>query len=129
MEQSKFSYKLTFWFILIENGGKQKRKSTLRVKINQFCDGLCDTMRSSYVIDKMGGVKLPHPLLKSMGSVIWNNFLECRSKRPTLFARQNDFYALFASNKTKHILNKHFACSCSDTIYSKSIKKNKKNRF
>ena len=82
-------------------------------------------MRSSYVIDKMGGVKLPHPLLESMGSVIWNNFLEYRSEQPTLFARQNDFYALFVSNKTKHILNRHFSCSCSDTIYSKSIKKNK----
>ena len=62
--QSKFSYELTFWFISIENGGKQKSKTTLRVAINQICDGLRDTMRSSYTIDKMWGVKLPHPLLK-----------------------------------------------------------------
>ena len=34
MGQSKCSYKLTFWFILIENGGKQKSKYTLRVEIN-----------------------------------------------------------------------------------------------
>ena len=38
MGQSKFSYELTFWFILIENGGKQKSKNTLGVEINQFCD-------------------------------------------------------------------------------------------
>ena len=39
MGQSKFSYELMFWFISIENGGKQKRKNTLRVEINQFCAG------------------------------------------------------------------------------------------
>ena len=39
MGQNKFSYELTFWFISIENGGKQKSKNTLRVEINQFCDG------------------------------------------------------------------------------------------
>ena len=37
--QSKFNDKLTFWFISIENGGKQKWKNSLRVEINQFCDG------------------------------------------------------------------------------------------
>ena len=39
MGQSKYSYKLTFWFILIENRGKQKSKNTLKVEINQLCDG------------------------------------------------------------------------------------------
>ena len=39
MGQSQFSNELTFWFISIENGGKQKSKNTLRVEINQFCDG------------------------------------------------------------------------------------------
>ena len=34
--QSKFSYELTFWFISIKNGGKQKSKNTLRVEINQI---------------------------------------------------------------------------------------------
>ena len=38
MGQSKLSYELTFWFILIKNSGKQKSKNTLRVEINQFCD-------------------------------------------------------------------------------------------
>ena len=38
MGQSKLSYELTFWFISIENGGKQKSKNTLGVEINQFCD-------------------------------------------------------------------------------------------
>ena len=36
MGQSKFSYELTFWFISIVNGGKQKSKNTLRVALNQF---------------------------------------------------------------------------------------------
>ena len=37
--QSRFNYELTFWLISIENGGKHKSKNTLRVEINQFCDG------------------------------------------------------------------------------------------
>ena len=64
MEQSKFSYGLMFWFILIKNSGKHKSKNTLRVEINQFCDSLCDTMKSSYAVDNIWGVKLPHPLLE-----------------------------------------------------------------
>ena len=39
MGQRKFSYELMFWFISVENGSKQKSKNTLRVEINQFCDG------------------------------------------------------------------------------------------
>ena len=72
--------------------------------------------------------KLSYPthFLKSRGSVIGNNFLEYRTEQATLFARRNDFYALFATNKAKHILNRLFSCSCGDTIYSKSIKKNRK---
>ena len=64
MGQSKFSYKLTFWFNWIKNSGKQRSKNTLIVEIIQFCDSKRDTMRSSCAIDKMDGVKLPHPLLK-----------------------------------------------------------------
>ena len=74
----------------------------------------------------MGGVKLPHPLLEKRGSVIMNNFLEYRTLQAPIFARRNNFYALFATNKAKHLLNRHFSCSSSDTIYSKSIKKNRK---
>ena len=37
MGQSNFSYELTFWFISIENGCKQK--NTLKVEIIQFFDG------------------------------------------------------------------------------------------
>ena len=72
------------------------------------------------------GLSYPTHLLKSRSSVIRNNFLEYRTEQATLFARRNDFYALFVTNKAKHILNRHFSCSCSDTIYSKSIKKNRK---
>ena len=75
---------------------------------------------------KCEGLSYPSPFLKSRGSVIRNNFHEYRTKQATLLARWNDFYALFATNKAKHKLNGHFSCSCSDTIYSKSIKKNRK---
>ena len=83
-------------------------------------------MKSSYVIDKMCGVKLPHPLLEIRGSVIRNDFLEYRTNKATHFVQQNDFYALLAINKAKHILNRLFSCSCSDTIYGKSIKETRK---
>ena len=64
MEQSTFSYESTFYFISIENGDKQKNKTTLRVEVNQNYDVLRDTMRSSYANDKIWVVKLPHPLLE-----------------------------------------------------------------
>ena len=57
--------------------------------------------------------------LKNRGSVIRNNFLEYRNKQATFFAQRNDFYALFATNKARHILNRYFSCSCSDRIYLK----------
>ena len=76
---------------------------------------------------KCEGLSYPTHFLKSRGSVIRNIFPEYRAKQATLFARWNDFYALFATNKAKHILNGHFSCSCSDSIYSKSIKKNRKS--
>ena len=75
---------------------------------------------------KYEGLSYPTHFLKSRGSVIRNNFLEYRTKQASLFARRNDLYALFTTIKAKHILNRHFSCSCSDTIYSKSIKKNRK---
>ena len=74
---------------------------------------------------KCEGISYPTHFLKRRG-IIRNNFLENRTKQATLSARLNDFYALFATNKAKHILNRHFSCSCSGTIYSKSIKKNGK---
>ena len=64
MGQSKFSDELTFWCISIENSGKQNSNNALRVEINQFCDSRRDTVRISYAIGKMLGVKLPHPLLE-----------------------------------------------------------------
>ena len=75
---------------------------------------------------KCEGLIYPTHFLKSRGSVIRNYFLEYRATQAAHFARRNDFYALFATNKAKNILNRHFSCSCSDTIYSKSIKKNRK---
>ena len=72
---------------------------------------------------KCEGLSYPTHFLKSRGSVIRNNFLEYRTNQATLFARRNDLYALFATNKAKHVLNRHFLCSRSDTTYSKRIKK------
>ena len=74
---------------------------------------------------KCEGLSYPTHFLKSRGSVIRNNFLEYRTAQAALFSRRNDFYALFATNKAKHILKRYFSCSCSDTIYSKSLKKNR----
>ena len=67
-------------------------------------------------LTKFEGLSYPTHFLKGRGSVIKNNFLENRTKQATLFARRNDFYAVFATKKAKHILNRHFSCSCSDTI-------------
>ena len=75
---------------------------------------------------KCEGLSYPTHFLKSMGSVIRNNFLEYRTTQATVFARRNDLYALLATNKAKKILNRHLSCSCSDIIYSKSIKKKRK---
>ena len=75
---------------------------------------------------KCEGLSYPTHFLKNRGRVIRNNFLEYRTIQATLFARRNDFYALFATNKAKHLLNRLFSCSFGDTIYSKSIEKNRK---
>ena len=75
---------------------------------------------------KCEGLSYPTHFLKSMGSVIRNNFLEYRTTQATLFAQRIDLYALFATNKAENILTRHLSCSCSEIIYSKSIKKNRK---
>ena len=73
---------------------------------------------------KYAGLSYPTHFLKSRGSVIRNNFLEYRTSKATHFAQLNYCYALLPINKANHILNRLFSCSCSDTFYSKSIKKN-----
>ena len=79
---------------------------------------------------KYEGLSYPTHFLKSWGSVIRTSFLEYRTKQAILFALRNAFYALLATNTAKHILNRHFWCSCSDPTYSKSIKKiRKKSHF
>ena len=79
-------------------------------------------------LTKYAGLSYPTHFLKSMGSVIRNNFLEYRTNKATYFAQRNDCYALLAINKANHTLNRLFSCSCSDTIYSKSINR-KKSHF
>ena len=51
---------------------------------------------------KCEGLSYPTPFLKSRGRVFRNNFLEYRTKQATLFARRNNVYALFATNKALH---------------------------
>ena len=50
---------------------------------------------------KYEGLSYPTHLLKSKGSVTRNNVLEYRTTQATLFARRNDLYAMFATNKAK----------------------------
>ena len=57
---------------------------------------------------KCEGLSYPTHFLKSRGSVIRNNFLEYRTKQATHFAQRNNFYALFATYKAKHLLIRHF---------------------
>ena len=77
-------------------------------------------------ITKYAGLIYPTHSLKRRGSVITNTFLEYRTDKATHFERRNDCYALLAINKANHILNRRFSCSCSDIIYGKIIKKNRK---
>ena len=73
---------------------------------------------------KYTGLSYPTHFLKSRGSVIRNNFLEYRTSKATHFVQLNYCYSLLPIIKANHILNRLFSCSCSDTFYSKSIKKN-----
>ena len=75
---------------------------------------------------KYDGFSYATYFLKSRGSVISYSFFEYRTNQVTLFGQRNDFYSLLITNKAKHILNRLVSCSCSDTIYSKSIKENRK---
>ena len=104
MGQSKFSYGLTFWFISIENGGKQKGKNTLRVKNNQLCDGekfLCHRQ------NMRGWLSYPIFFLQSRGSVIRNIFIEYRTKQATFLRDEIIFMNWW---------NRYFSSSCSGTI-------------
>ena len=51
------------------------------------------------------GFSYPNHFLKS---VTRNSFFEYRTKQSTLFASQNNVYALFATNEAKHILKDIF---------------------
>ena len=53
---------------------------------------------------KCEGLSYPTHFLKNIGSVIRNNVRGYRTKQATLFGRRNYFYALFVTNKAKHIV-------------------------
>ena len=74
---------------------------------------------------KYEGSSNPTHFLKSMGSTITNNFLKGRAKKnPKILRDKMIIMHCLLENKAKHILNRHFVSSCSDTIYSKIIKRN-----
>ena len=62
-------------------------------------------------LTKCEGLNYPTHFLKSRGSVIWNNFLEYRTKQATPFARRNDYFAVFATIKAKPTLKKSIFCA------------------
>ena len=75
---------------------------------------------------KYEGLSYPTLFLKCMGSNLRNN---CLKDRATTFARQNDYYALFATNKANKIHSIGILSSCSDTIHSHSIKQNRNKKY
>ena len=77
-------------------------------------------------LTKCEGLSYPTHFLKSRGSVIRNNFLVYRTTQAILLRDKMIFMHCSLQIKQKNILNKHLSCSCSDIIYSKSIKKNRK---
>ena len=76
---------------------------------------------------KCEGLSYPTHFLKSRGIVLLGiTFMNTDLNKPYFLRDEMSFYAFFATNKAKRILNRLYSCSCSDTIYSKSIKKNRK---
>ena len=74
---------------------------------------------------KYEGSSYPTHFLKSRRSTISNNFLKGRAKKAVQLLRDKMIIMhCLLENKAKYILNRHFLSSCSDTIYSKSIKRN-----
>ena len=59
-------------------------------------------MRNPCVIDKMSGVKLPHPLLKKVWVVLLGLiFLNTEPNKPHFLRDKMIFNALFSTNKAK----------------------------
>ena len=73
---------------------------------------------------KCEGLSYPTHFLKSRVVFLRIIFLITELNKPHFLPDEIIFYTLIATNKAKHIFNRHFSCSCSDIIYSKSIKKN-----
>ena len=58
-----------------------------------------------------------------------NNFLKGRAKKAVQFLRDEKIIMhCLLENKAKHILNRHFLSPCCDTIFSKSIKRNRNKK-
>ena len=57
---------------------------------------------------KYEGSNYPTHFLKVGVVLLRIIFLKAELKSRATFARRNDYYALFARNKAKHILNRHF---------------------
>ena len=76
---------------------------------------------------KCEGLSYPTHFLKSRGSIIRNYFLEYKTLPYILFARRNDIYALFATNKAKHMLHRHFCIPVVTQFIVKLLRKIEKS--
>ena len=75
---------------------------------------------------KCEGLSYHTHFLKSRGSVIRNNFLEYRTKQATLFRDEMIFMHCLLQIKQNIYPIGIFRAPVRDTIYNKSIKKNRK---
>ena len=67
---------------------------------------------------KYEGSSYPTHFLKSRGSTITNNFHKGRAKKAVqLLSDEMIIMHCLQENKAKHILNRHFFSSCSDTFF------------
>ena len=79
-------------------------------------------------LTKSAALSYPTHFLKSRGSVIRNNYLRYRTNKATQFARRNDFYALLAKNKAKHVLYRIFRAPVVTQLY-RNKEKSKNSHF
>ena len=63
---------------------------------------------------KYEGLSYPTHFLKVGIELLGIIFLNTELNK--LHFLRNDFYLLFASSKAKHMSNRHFSCTCNDTI-------------
>ena len=117
--KNRFSYKLTFWFISIENGGKQKVKIPLERKSISFVMVKAITSEVLMPSTKYEGLSYPTHIFKSRGSVIRNNFLDYRNKQATFLCDEMIFMHCLLQIKQ----NLYPQCVCLSPVVTQFIVK------